>query len=455
MNRTEAINFIFSIIRNYNRYLSSAKKAYKELSPLFRNQNITTNIQFFEDLILLSTFYAEFPDEIEEIKQNIINNTFPQKDHDIYFLLKKLVDQCEENFMDRSIVIRNYLNLNKDLESIVIKYDYYFFEKEKFRLTEEYYPINILPDNRIVGITNDGKINILQDNPSKIMLIKDIYSYMFLVHPNDKLLIINDEDIDIYDTITGNLLFSILKKASANDIAFLPDGKIVIKDLFSEEFLFEVYENNQPFLQESDIKNYILPIFKMSNDNPDLETLAIATLSNDLIIVSNTQQIKIYNWKTGKVHITLENSDYAGNLTIFANDRIVSFKANHLKMWNSKTGSLIYDITFTTYISTILSIDNTTWAISFKNDTVRIYNNYDEVKHYQTPGEPSIIKLLPGGEILIGTSLGKLQMINSDFQTYRIIVPPLSMYQQILFIGILKNGKVVTSSANMITRIWI
>lgn len=454
MFRPKIVNCILSVIDNDigdSYYKFDTRVAY-----LFEKQNLVIDIDFYYNLVELKDLYNEDID-IDLLKRYIITNRNPDflsgNSSKFYILLNNMVNRLfniQKLIPYRLTTIKNSiksLNLPKHFVYLLAQYDYYFFGQMDTILRQRFNNVAILPNGHAVCTLMDALYIFDLKSTAFFPLIElhPLNREEYIIAGKECFLRVFKDNIEVRNSITGEVNYSILISIeNKKEITILPNGNIVIlKDKFMKIF--------------DDITGILildLPIKEQS-------ITSICAISNDLILLGSGDigdNSKILNIKTGKIEVTLEDSDDLNN-PIILGDFMVDKMDSVVIVWKLIDGRKIFNYTNYRDIASYLLLPNNQIAIALFSGKVKIFDLLErkKIKTIQMikrsdHNYASCINILPDNRIILGRIDGRLEIIEDGKNNILQVDVGHSKTSSVKSINILPDRRIaVISSSNKIT----
>lgn len=398
--------------------------------------------------------------EMENIRQVLINGKSPDEPilKEFFRLIRRLINSIVNNTrvnppnLIRGDVIRQFLNLNKDVTSTVIKYDYYFNGFCETALT-------VYEENKnsiqVFAISPNQFMTSIRSQPSSIwntitkqqtVLTLDISQETMVLNTitiGNKIIASYNRDIKIWDnevkTLSGHtdMITSIIKLPHGLIASSSYDGTVRIWDLENQIAVLRgdgiainkiILLGNNYIVSGSfngTIQMWNLETQKLEFDNKDglHSAVSIEKLDESKIAALYTNGIlKIYNLFTG----TLESEMYILNDTEHIDDTVEYLYVNNGK------------------------------AIVVTTRNIKIYNPKTQTVEFTLYNEESTVSScinLPDNKLIVGYEDGKLRIW--DLETGILVQTLFNGPFEISHITILpKSYKIIVGTLNSIIKIW-
>lgn len=379
----------------------------------------------------LITLKNSKPFNLSEITDAIINNT--PLNNDLYTAILKVVNvlACCGNKENRKHIIE--LSLPLPFVSIILKYDYHFYGNIDTSICVKYTHI-VAMGNKIATAT-DTTIKIYE---GKQLFIKRAVQYLLCIvalSPIRLLLVFQRYNSQIWNIETNTL--------EPGPKSIIHQSIKVLGDLFvykAHGYKFRVWNIMTQSIHTSvfrDEQDSLINIYSFLNDGR--------------IIMYNDDQPQIWKDKT----LEYEFMDYTfGWVTEFVQiqDRIVMKSLDTISLWNLNTKEYIDHNTCDCVIQCMLVLEDFRIVYACKDQTIRVW---DEKETHILSCENGIVQkmaLLPSGDILMGTQLGCIGVLNTRTYTYDYNF--ITHTKPISLIHVTSDTKVIISSYDNNIRVY-
>lgn len=405
------------IYRGRIRYYENFIKYFTVSVKLSVNFNISD--QFLEKLMrliysfqILSRTYNVTIDLL--INSDIFNeDVFVRLSKDFNFLVDLLISLSSKGpgyfKKKRRDEIIKYLNINRDLSRLIVKYDYYAHNIMENIPALSYKTIDFLltEDQRIVGITGYNTDFEYTEDTFQVITIWNFQEEIFesrnfqdvtclpLLHEDLLFIGFFDGHIEVWNIITSKLIYSLIGHTNSVNVIKYLDKNRIISGSSDESFIIWNGEELE--------KKIVTPILIHE----------IIVSSNDLIsIFSRNSHMAIYDITTGELKIdTWDNSVIvkgSSNIDFFIgkiDGSLDIFKNAKLSSINTQLGEPIREIKFISNNRLAVTTENKIGILNLENSKdVLIITDNDPIYHTE---------ILPGNQIAAGLSQVKIWDIDT------------------------------------------
>lgn len=473
LTREKAINNILLILT-----IQSTTGHLKDLSSIrhiFERYNIHVNLDFMNDLLIALSLYEQiyiyfgksdtlmlgFINDIQSAITRNSNASFKQfRDHEpiflqFYELYRKMTNDLTSDKYDQMLFPKELrlaeiklLNIQKDLTTVIKKYDYYLKGVNTLTLqghTDRIPCLKELSSKRIVSGSLDNTLRIWDSTTGKLIFtleghtdrIRDI-----ALLNNDRIVSAsNDHSLRIWNINSGQCEAILRGHTQAVTCVTIYGDRIVSG---SGDNTLKIWNPESGEAEATLI------------GHTELISRIIVTENGKIISAAGDFTIKIWNPITLSMERTLVGHTSPINYIALIGDRIVSGSMNgELMVWNWKTGGAALSRLegHTDIISAIVIIDRE-WIISASADnTVKVWNSstYELKQTFTYDKWVGTLALLLDNRIIAGLGNSKISIMDIENDSVTMLYGHTSGVDSLL---VLKDGRIVSGSNDKTIKIW-